>query len=157
MGEWRSQLTGEDHPLYEGGKETLSCEQCGEQFKIVSAKADERRFCSQDCMGEWYSVHQSGQDHPGWRGGKSVYDAVKTLLSDESWEWISQNHRSQNTVCQLCGTDKRLHTHHIIPVMSGGTNESWNLMTLCVNCHGKAESFTRNSVPPVLINEEGAE
>jgi hypothetical protein len=156
MGEWRSTLTGEENPKYQGGKTTLSCEQCSDEFKVWPAKAEERRFCSDVCMGEWYSEHQSGQDHPGWRGGKSIYDAVKTLLNNEPWERISQNHRSKNTVCQLCGADKRLQVHHIIPVMSGGTNEPWNLMTLCVSCHGKAESFTRNHVPPVLVEGEDA-
>lgn len=154
MGEWRSTLTGEEHPLYEGGKTTLSCEQCGDAFEVWPAKADERRFCSDECMGEWYSEHQSGQDHPGWRGGKSVYDAVKKLLSDRPWEVISREHRQRESACQLCGSDEGLQTHHTVPVMSGGTNDPWNRMTLCASCHGKVESFTRKYAPPVLIDDE---
>jgi 5-methylcytosine-specific restriction endonuclease McrA len=86
-----------------------------------------------------------------------VYDAVKTLLSDETWERISRQHRHKNPACQICGTEEELHTHHIVPVMAGGTNEQWNRMTLCVSCHNKAESFTRKYAPPVLVDKQSVE
>ncbi|ODS41361.1 hypothetical protein BEH94_11960 [Candidatus Altiarchaeales archaeon WOR_SM1_SCG] len=41
-----------------------------------------------------------------------------------------------NYICQKCGaTDVELHAHHIIPLISGGSNHPSNLATLCRNCH----------------------
>jgi hypothetical protein len=37
--------------------------------------------------------------------------------------------------CYYCGCKERLQVHHIRPVLSGGTNDQWNLVTLCSDCH----------------------
>jgi len=40
-----------------------------------------------------------------------------------------------NFACQRCGKSENLHVHHIIPRISGGTDEPDNLITLCQECH----------------------
>jgi len=90
----------------------------------------------------------TGQKHPNWRGGKDIYDAVKKQMPGASWNIIKRRHKADE--CQNCGTSERLELHHIIPLMDGGTNEPWNLMTLCESCHHKAEWFTRSFSSPVL-------
>ena len=37
--------------------------------------------------------------------------------------------------CVICGTNKNLHHHHVIPKVSGGTDHQHNLITLCDNHH----------------------
>jgi len=50
---WRSEfMSGESHPRYDGGAETVICEQCGGEYDIKSAKADTSRFCSSECQNE---------------------------------------------------------------------------------------------------------
>jgi len=39
--------------------------------------------------------------------------------------------------CKVCGSDKQLQVHHIIPVSLGGKNNIENLMVVCNNCHLK--------------------
>lgn len=91
----------------------------------------------------------TGQDHPRWRGGKSIYDAVKKQLRP-SFASVKDDYRSEE--CYSCGaSDCKLDVHHIIPILSGGTNGEWNMMTLCESCHSQVEWFTRDLVEPVLI------
>lgn len=92
----------------------------------------------------------TGQDSPTWRGGKSIYGAVKKQLHGPSWSSIRKVHLDD--VCHKCGAVGDLHLHHIVPLMSGGTNESWNLMTLCAVCHTTVENYIRqfDAFDPVL-------
>lgn len=130
-------------------KVNIICETCGDEFQVVPSRRDEARFCSRACVGSWVSENQSGQDHPNWRGGKSVYDAVKKQLSP-TFHSVKDDYRKD--WCELCGeSDCKLDVHHIIPIMVGGTNEKWNMMTLCNSCHHKAEWHTRRFTDPVLV------
>lgn len=131
----------------------VECDHCDDEFTIPATKAEQRRFCSQKCYGQWISVHRTGQDSPNWRGGKSIYDAVKKQFHGPSWQTRRKYHRQQEPECHICGTTEKLNVHHIIPIMSGGTNDKWNLMTLCVSCHNRAEAFTREYIEPVLIED----
>lgn len=93
----------------------------------------------------------TGQDHPNWRGGKSVYDAVKRSLGEDSWE--TTRSRYQEDDCALCREGGAIDVHHIIPLLSGGTNEDWNLLALCRPCHHRTEWYTRRFIEPVLRDE----
>jgi len=85
---------------------------------------------------------QTGQDHPNWRGGKHLINALRKQLRP-SW-WTVRDDERQNE-CYNCGESQgKLDVHHIIPLSAGGTNESWNLMTLCESCHRAVESYTRD-------------
>lgn len=96
----------------------------------------------------------TGQDHHAWRGGKSIYDAVKKQLP-ENWRRKKVEAKKQDGhYCQNCGAiGTKLDSHHIVPIMAGGTNGFWNLITLCESCHGKAERFMRQypEFDPVLV------
>lgn len=86
----------------------------------------------------------TGQEHPNWRGGKSIYDAVKKQLRGNWRQLKVEAKRRDGHYCQACGAmGCQLDSHHIIPIMSGGINGFWNLMTLCESCHRKAEEFVR--------------
>lgn len=39
--------------------------------------------------------------------------------------------------CELCGGTRGLETHHIVPVVCGGTEEDENLIVVCRVCHAK--------------------
>ena len=38
--------------------------------------------------------------------------------------------------CVICGTNKNIEQHHIIPVCKGGTDHQHNFISLCVEHHG---------------------
>lgn len=97
----------------------------------------------------------TGQESPNWRGGKSIYDAVKQLLPGHRWQQISHETIEAVGKCEWCGTNSsecyRLDAHHIVPILCGGTNQPWNLMCLCRSCHSTAERYTRKLLDPVLV------
>lgn len=39
--------------------------------------------------------------------------------------------------CELCGNNRNLEIHHIIPRSLGGTNEIDNLIVICNVCHAR--------------------
>lgn len=107
-----------------------------------------------DARDENGMVGATGQDNPNWRGGKNVLDAVKKQLGPYWKERREEAKERDEYECQNCGaSDCKLDSHHVIPVMSGGTHGFWNLMTLCESCHHKAEWFTRQypEFDPVLV------
>lgn len=96
----------------------------------------------------------TGQDNPNWRGGKNVLDAVKKQLGPY-WKGRREEAKDRDGwECQNCGaSDCKLDSHHIVPVMCGGTHGFWNLMTLCESCHAKAEQYIRQyeAFRPALV------
>ena len=40
-------------------------------------------------------------------------------------------------VCELCGNDRNLEIHHIIPLCAGGSTSVDNLIVICGVCHAK--------------------
>lgn len=93
---------------------------------------------------------RTGQDHPNWRGGKHLIDALRKQLRP-SWWTVRDDARADE--CYMCGASGcKLDVHHIVPLSAGGTNGNWNLMTLCESCHRTAEAYTRqfDALRPVL-------
>ena len=138
-------LRGEKHPNWSGGKVSVTCKNCGGESEVVPALEQSTQFCSERCHAEW-RTGKTGFDSLSYRGSgtSQIYSAVRDLLSEQNWKAIRND--VVNNSCRLCGSKKNLHVHHIIPVLAGGTNESWNLITLCQSCHGQAESFINDIV-----------
>lgn len=44
-------------------------------------------------------------------------------------------------VCCTCGSTEKTELHHIIPLAQGGTNDYFNLVYLCHDCHTKLHSM----------------
>lgn len=136
-----------------------TCDHCGNTFtrpKYDLEQADQS-FCSNDCQGK----HLSGQNHHRWTGARSFDDAVRKLIHKGSWERISRERREQHPVCEQCGERtpvEDLHSHHIIPILAGGTHDEELLMTVCNKCHHKVETFTEDAagdhVEKVCLPEE---
>ena len=129
---------------------TLTCEQCGDEFDVKPSHASMREHCSMECKAETWAT-LTGQDNPNWGGGENLREAVRKQISSESWNSIRDRETADQ--CCVCGTDEDLHLHHIIPLMRGGTNEAWNLLTLCRTHHTHADAFTKNCSPLALLPE----
>lgn len=72
MGEWRREnntFSGEKNPMWEGGKIELTCEMCGEIFRVDKHKRSQARFCSYECKYKWQTTLQENEN-PAWKGGK---------------------------------------------------------------------------------------
>jgi len=60
---------------------------------------------------------------------------------DSRWRRISKLYLAAHPLCAECQRAGRLtpatETHHIIPVLAGGSDRDENLMGLCKSCHSR--------------------
>lgn len=54
---------------YREERATFTCEWCGVEKECLPNELEQKRFCSQDCHGEWQAKHRAGENHPCWQGG----------------------------------------------------------------------------------------
>lgn len=132
------------------------CDYCGTEYEVQSYRASENRFCSADCQNQWmsqeYPDRTKGADNPNWKRVKAGvgYQAVRQLLPGQ-WKQLRKEHTADS--CAACGATETLELHHIVPVLAGGLNEPWNLLTLCRECHQTAEAYTREVTERPLLRE----
>lgn len=140
---------GEDSPHWKGGKTTVRCDTCGDETSFMPARVTEHNFCSRECHTRWLKDSPEDRLSPYYGPAGHLYKAVRSRIDSRDWEEQARNARAER--CAVCGGREHLHTHHIIPVMAGGTNEEWNLITLCASCHPTVESRTLDFAPRVVL------
>lgn len=127
--------TGSGSPCWKGGPVTMTCENCGKDFKVSRGIINSRtpRYCSRKCMGEWRKKHWQGRGHPQWRGGPDE------LYADDWNDALRDAIRARDGYqCVLCGATaeqngRQLSVHHID---HDKLNSAWaNLVTLCDSHH----------------------
>lgn len=110
--EWFSRsgvASGENHYQWSGGRHSVVCEICGEEYTVRPSVYEDRenRLCSPECVGEWISRNWTGENHPNYKrvalrchtcGSKteltpSVAEKVdRTFCSNECFlEWASNS------------------------------------------------------------------
>ena len=162
IGKWKSEnQTGSNSPTWNGGKVTVSCTWCREDKKVKQNVAENQyyHFCTdKNCEGKFWSANNSGSDSPHWNGGASdIYYSIKSNLMGKGWQTISEKYREEHDECEICGEQGNdtisLHVHHIIPIVSGGTNGKWNLVVLCPKHHSIVENYTRSFTDQLFDKE----
>lgn len=146
---WRSEkLSGKNHPSWKGGLVTVECAWCGSDLerKPANATRHERHFCGNDnCWGEWLSENRTGENHPSWKGGSSMYGPGFT---DGKKEMVRER---QGRKCAGCGVHEseqptRLSVHHIQNARTFNNaearNDESNLVALCRSCHSTWEKMS---------------
>lgn len=149
---WQAESqSGSANPNWSSVGKELVCEWCGSLYGKEPSKATNSRFCSRECTDAWRSVAKSGENAPAWRGGYDDYYGPN---------WATQRQlaldRDQHR-CQNCGMSEGEHiekhgrmnpVHHITPLREfkdgddfdyESANKLSNLITLCDDCHPKAE------------------
>jgi len=60
------------HPNWRGGKVERKCKLCGKVFFADRGeiKKGHAIFCSKKCVGQWKSIHYSGENSWRWKGGE---------------------------------------------------------------------------------------
>jgi 5-methylcytosine-specific restriction endonuclease McrA len=71
---------------------------------------------------------------------EAYHALVQSILKRDGWK------------CRSCGLRQNLHVHHIQYRSHSGPDESWNLITLCNQCH---EAVHRDDLTPVQIGKNG--
>jgi 5-methylcytosine-specific restriction endonuclease McrA len=135
-------------------KVTCTCEQCGTLFKVKPSviKTGGGRYCSQECFGKSHR----GVNNVRWRGGGGG-----SKYRGENWyQQRKLAYERDLGICQYCGKkprkgQRKFQVHHIKPFREFNgdyiaANQLTNLITLCHQCHPKAE-YGKIAVQPYLI------
>lgn len=60
------------HKSMKNEEVVLVCDSCGNDFSVKQSRANTARFCSKSCYDSARSDIVSGEDAPGWRGGRKT-------------------------------------------------------------------------------------
>lgn len=53
-----------------------------------------------------------------------------------------KKNKLKSNECYICG-EKAYCMHHVVPLISGGTNKKNNLIPICIDCHKKIHDFMK--------------
>jgi 5-methylcytosine-specific restriction protein A len=110
---------------------TIPCVIC--QKPITKQKSAQRTCCSEKCSRQHKSNCHQGEKSRLWRGGKCApYHRQWRSIRREAFE-------RDGYKCMLCGCDKNISVHHIIPFRYSQDHGLENLATLCRPCHSREE------------------
>lgn len=88
-------LSRSNNPNWKGGKVKLTCEQCGEKFKVIPAKKETSKYCSKECYSEALKERVSGEGSYTWEGGPIIItcdNCGKRIERNKSWYQKQENH-----------------------------------------------------------------
>lgn len=140
-------LSGPDHPEWKTEIER-DCAVCGNTISRTPGMfRGEAALCSKDCHNVWLSESFTGEGHPNWKGGGSIYYGKGWRAAK-----LAALERDNHT-CQVCGASegdigRKPDVHHIVPVREfaeaedaeiGDAHVLENLICLCVRCHRNAD------------------
>ncbi len=140
-------LTGSDNPRWRE-KVSCNCDICGKAIRRTPGQFNgDAVLCSKECHNVWLSEAFSGEGHPNWKGGGSIYYG-------KGWRKakLAALDRDEYS-CRVCGTSKdelgrNPDVHHIVPVREFAEADDAeiadahvldNLISLCVTCHRNAD------------------
>ena len=99
-----------------------------------------QKYCSRKCADIANGQRVSGENNYFYINGNSKN---KRCYRGENWGVIRKKiYERDKWTCQVCGkhcNKKEIQCHHIVPYKNGGSNDSSNLVTLCVSCHAIVE------------------
>lgn len=58
----------------------------------------------------------------------------------EAWKKAARRQVDRQPYCGECGATTNLVADHVVPRRAGGTDDEWNLQTLCVSCNTRKGS-----------------
>lgn len=142
----RPEITGENHPMWKGGKEAYPrCSVCG---KLKNKYKNKTGKCLQ-C----YLKQAIGKDAPHWKGGiNSVIKRRATLAgadgfhSQKQWEALKKKYNYMCLCCKQFEPLIKLTEDHIVPLSFGGTNYISNIQPLCGSCNSIKHTKTLNFI-----------
>lgn len=66
---------------------------------------------------------------------QSKYSTTKSYGNE--WRKISKQFLAKHPICEICGVNKAVLSHHIVERADGGSDDEENLLACCSMCHNK--------------------
>jgi hypothetical protein len=108
-----------------------TCKQCGESFQvrkksITSNTNASGNYCSRPCYEKW------------------MCKTDRTTGRGSQWKKSRDEAIKKTPFCFICGTNKKLEVHHIVPFRLTNDNSQINLSVLCKKHHKVVETLTHD-------------
>ena len=123
---------GKNNPNWKG-KNTLICQQCGNEFEVKHCHELTSKFCSEKCKNKDHSKNMLGNNNPNWKGGISYGARLHILLINKC---IKLNKRFNDSefhhITRSIGVfiPKELHQHIRHNLRTGKNMGEINLLSL---------------------------
>lgn len=132
----------------------LDCGWCGTRLYRKPGQARKGtavNFCDKSCAGKWHS--HNNYNHPAFQMRRvfhrkpwpaTIRDAEIEATDKPSWVTQRAKLHENQQGCEICGRsgdEHVLHSHHLLPILFGGSTFESNLVVLCSSCHKKAENY----------------
>lgn len=120
----------------------VTCEGCGKDFYASANRIRIKkciRFCSRTCQ----RLHYHGPKHHLWTGGVNARGRQEFTRTQKNF--ILCRDGGKCVQCSRGFDEVTLQVDHIVPIIDGGTRDTANGQTLCVDCHtDKTTTEARN-------------
>lgn len=161
---WRSdEYSGQGHHNYKP-KKSLSCEFCGDEFKVYEYREDSARFCSQECSGNYKTEQGTEQVSCDWcdntfkKAKRSISRSEHDFCSKDCYGcWSSVNKTGQNHPNWTGGADL------YEAIRENLSDKSWNTIAelsrndSCYKCGREAENLHEHHIIPVMYGGVNSE
>lgn len=116
-----------------------ACIGCGQMFtsspsRLSTTRKGSGKYCTRACRDQ----HWKGDLNPNWQGGSRVNKR------GSHWQAIRRRILERDKCCVACGSDERLHIHHVLPFRlfdsPADANDETNLVALCPPCHRREDA-----------------
>jgi len=111
--ELKRAMSGENHPLWNGGRISVVCEICGRKYKRRRNYTTNAILCSPKCVGQWLSENKSGENSPSWNPSLTAEERIVKRDYKEYREWVKAVLKKDQYICQICGTTEGIEAHHM--------------------------------------------
>ena len=109
----RPDMSGENHYDYKGGDVELTCEVCGDTYKVAPYREDSSRFCSRECKDKNLET-VTGEEHNNWKGD------ARTTTCKECGETFRYHGSEEPTFCS-----QECYSEELTERMQGEGNHVW--------------------------------
>ena len=129
-------MNGKNNPNYSGGKVTLICKQCGDEYTCFKSTGETSYFCNRKCYDKWQSENKSGENNPNWKGGISFdpycekFNEVKKKEVRDRYDNCDYLTGIYRDICNMVGGKvQELSVHHVdYDKMQGCDDIKWKLI-----------------------------
>ena len=124
-----------NHQSQKNGK-LYTCTTCGEavyrSIKYQLRSKSGKFFCSKSCQAVWRNIVFSGEGHPNWKSGESVYRGI--LKRAKVPQSCAKCHSQDTRILAVHHKDKNRQNNTVA-----------NLVWLCHNCHHLVHHYVDES------------
>lgn len=130
-------FSGNRNPKYTGSKRKKVCSICFKTYLRTSKESIKSKFCSYKCYHASMPMMYRGENSSNWQGGKDDRkNEIRRSIYYRKWQ---EKIRKRDKHCKLCSSNKKLETHHIIPIRDNPKLifKVGNGILICHDCHAK--------------------